>query len=350
MARVFRARDTKLGVDCAVKLLDVPEHLRDDLRSRLRSEAHAMALVQHPHVLRVLDVGSDGPADWIAMELAPGGSLEDQFEAGGPLPPRQAANWHADVLDALHAAHAAGVIHRDVKPSNLLLTADGRVLLADFGIARVVDDPAAQRSTRTGVTMGTMAYMAPEQRVDARGVGPAADQYAVAASLYWVVTGWNPIDLFAADLDSQRWDPVPEPLRAALFRATRYQPAERFTSAAEMARALRDALPALPAASPHARTPLAPRSATQVDHTPRPRPGTLVPTDPDAVTLAPAGSPPPRRWGPALLLLAAVDLRLPPRGRALPVGGPARGGRRPRPRAARPRRRPRARRRGRAGR
>lgn len=107
MARVFRARDTTLGVDCAVKLLDVPDNLRADLRARLRAEAHAMALIRHPHVLRVVDVGTDGDTDWIAMDLAPGGSVEDRFEAGGPLSPRQAAAWHADVLDALQAAHQA---------------------------------------------------------------------------------------------------------------------------------------------------------------------------------------------------------------------------------------------------
>jgi len=310
MARVFRAEDTTLHVPCAVKLLDVPDGMRDQLRARLRAEAHAMALVQHPNVLRVIDVGTEGAVDWIAMDLAPGGSLEDRFEAAGPLPPSEAAELHADVLDALQAAHDAGVIHRDVKPSNLLVGADGRILLADFGIAQVADNPHVMRSTRTGMTMGTMAYMAPEQRMDARGVTPAADQYAVAASLYWLVTGWNPIDLFAAAEDSARWERLPAPLRAPLFRATRYEPTSRFPTAAAMAEALRQAARELPEDAPAVARPARARTPTLVVRDPTPvsvaRP--LTPTDPDAVTALPVtgGAPAGRRWTAPVMLLVAL--------------------------------------------
>ena len=240
-ASVFQARDERLGVDCAVKILSAHrDSLRQSLRRRLRAEARVMAKLRHPHVLPVTDVGEHDGQDFVVMALADGGSLADQLKREGPLPPKRVVEVGLGLLSALHAAHGAGVVHRDVKPQNLLLTGDGRVQLADFGIA-LIDDPEAQRRTRTGVAMGSMAFMAPEQRMDAARVTLAADVYAVGSTLYTLLTNRSPMDLFVAEGDSPRWAAIPRALLPVLFRATRYEVADRFASAADMAEALKRA-------------------------------------------------------------------------------------------------------------
>lgn len=237
-ASVYRARDERLGVDCAVKILSAHrEGLRASLRRRLLAEARIMAKLRHPHVLAVTDVGEHGGRDFVVMALADGGSLADVLKSEGPLAPARAVEVGLQLLSALEAAHGAGVVHRDVKPQNLLLTADGRVQLADFGIA-LIQDAESQRRTRTGVAMGSMAFMAPEQRMDAARVTVAADVYAVGSTLYTLLTNRSPMDLFVADEGSARWEAVPSALLPILFQATRYDAEARFASAAEMAIAL----------------------------------------------------------------------------------------------------------------
>jgi serine/threonine protein kinase len=238
-ASVYRAFDQRLKVECAIKILSRHrEGLQNSLRRRLLAEARIMAKLRHPNVLPVTDVGQHDGRDFIVMALAEGGSLADALRRDGPLPPGRVVEVGLQLLSALEAAHEAGVIHRDVKPQNLLLTADGRVQLADFGIA-LIEDPEEQRRTRTGVAMGSMAFMAPEQRIDAARVTPAADVYAVASTMYTLLTNHSPMDLFVADGTSGRWDHVPRGLLPVLMRATRYAPTDRFESAAEMAVELR---------------------------------------------------------------------------------------------------------------
>ena len=233
MAAVYRAQDTQLGVARAVKLV-LPIQGRASIRRRLRAEARAMARIDHPNILAIHDVGVEDDQDYVVMTLAQGGSLGDRL-AEGPLRAAVAAHLMAQVLDALAAAHGVGIIHRDVKPQNILLDDGGRPLLADFGIALLAHD---DRRTRTGVAMGSIAYMPPEQRLDAARVGPEADVYSCGATLYALVTGSNPVDLFMAEDDSHRYDDVPDALQPVIRKACAPRPADRYATAGEMAQAL----------------------------------------------------------------------------------------------------------------
>jgi hypothetical protein len=242
-ATVFAAEDTLLGVQRAVKVLHGTgsQARRTQLRRRLRAEARAMAGLAHPNILAVHDVGSEGELDFVVMDLASGGSLARWLVQDGPLPPGLALSYMVQVLAALAAAHAAGIVHRDVKPQNILLDGRGRAMLADFGIALLAEDHG--RTTRTGVAMGSLSYMAPEQRLDARSVGVAADLYAAGATLYNLLTDANPVDLFTVTPDDARMAGLPEPIATLILRATRHAPGQRFENAREMARALIDVLP-----------------------------------------------------------------------------------------------------------
>ena len=235
---MYRATDLQLGVDRAIKLIGGGvKRERSSLRRRLKDEARVMARLAHRHVLEVYDVGEDGDVDFVVMRLAGGGSLADELRAKGQLSRGRVIRVGMQMLAALEAAHAQGIVHRDVKPQNLLLDDDGTVLLADFGIA-LIDLPGVFRGTRTGAAMGSLAFMAPEQRVDASRVTAAADIYSVGATLYTLATGRSPMDLFVAGGDSERWWVVAPGLRTVLFRATRYAPEDRYLSATEMAAAL----------------------------------------------------------------------------------------------------------------
>ncbi len=236
-AAVYRARDMVLRVDRAIKVLTAPPAMRAHLRERMQAEARVMATLSHPNVLRVYDVGAFEELDYVVMELAGGGSLHQLAVSRGPLPPTEACGFVLQVLAALAAAHAAGVVHRDVKPQNVLLDGQGTALLADFGIA-LWQHEEEMRTTRAGVAMGSVAFMAPEQRLDARSVTPTADLYAVGASLYELLTGSNPVDLFSASPESPRWLGLEPPLAAFLQRACAQDPEARFEDARSMAEAL----------------------------------------------------------------------------------------------------------------
>ncbi len=232
-ATVWRATDTLLGVSRAVKLLSRRAANSESLRRRLLAEARAMARLEHPNVLRVLDIAAEQDRDYVVMPLASAGSVADYVDSHGPLPPDLALTWMVQVLSALHLAHAHGIVHRDVKPQNILIGDDGTALLADFGIALLAEDQL--RGTRTGVAMGSLAFMAPEQRIDARSVTPAADIYAAGTTLYNLLTAANPVDLFTADADSPRFLGVPPDIAAAIRRAVTYAPGDRFPDARAMA-------------------------------------------------------------------------------------------------------------------
>lgn len=243
-ATVYRAVDRALGVERAVKVLSADLAPGAELRRRLLDEARVMARLEHRHILPIYDVGSDDGRAFVVMALAPSGSLHDRLVRDGPFSPEYAVARMIEVLDALGAAHEAGIVHRDVKPANILLGAEGDALLADFGIALLTTDEG-ERLTRTDVAMGSFSYMPPEQRIDARSVGPAADLYAAGATLYTLVTNMSPVDLFLAERTSPRWSPVAPALRALIARATRLLPGERYPTAAAFADALRAVLPEL---------------------------------------------------------------------------------------------------------
>ncbi|MGW2599054.1 serine/threonine-protein kinase [Streptomyces klenkii] len=216
MGVVWRARDEVLDRDVAVKEVRAPVGLLDhevrQLYVRLEREARAAARIAHPHVVTVFDVASDEGRPWIVMELVRGLSLADALETEGPLPPAHAARIGAGVLSALRGAHAAGVLHRDVKPGNVLLANDGRVVLTDFGIATVEGSSAL---TRTGELVGSPEFLAPERALG-NPPGPASDLWSLGVTLYAAVEGVSPfrqdtpLSTMRAVVDQQ----LPAPVRA----------------------------------------------------------------------------------------------------------------------------------------
>ncbi|MGE5126384.1 MAG: serine/threonine-protein kinase, partial [Betaproteobacteria bacterium] len=160
MAVVYRARDPALERDVALKILP-PEFLHEPtFAERFRQEARVAARLEHPHVLPVHAFGIEQGRPWMAMRLVSGGSLADRLQRG-PLPKAQTVAVLGEVASALDYAHARGVVHRDVKPANVLLDEGGRAYLADFGIARLLEGSSV--ATQTGLVVGTPSYMAPEQ-------------------------------------------------------------------------------------------------------------------------------------------------------------------------------------------
>jgi len=250
MASVYRAWDSRLRVWRAIKIL-LPEYSRrKKLRRRFQNEAETMARIQHRHVVSVFDVGVDEAVPYIVMEVALGGCLIDWVHRHGPMPPRMAVDVIIQVCKGIGAAHDIGVIHRDIKPHNVLITHRGVCMVTDFGIAQM-DEGASM--TKTGSVMGTLGYMAPEQRTDAKNVDVRADVYGIGATLYKLLTGGAVADLFLAEHDATMLDGVPDGLAPVLLKATRYKPADRHGSVADLAKALHAArkdLPATPASTP----------------------------------------------------------------------------------------------------
>jgi serine/threonine protein kinase len=192
MGRVWRAHDEVLHRAVAIKELTaalyVSEGDRERLLARTRAEARAAARINHSAVVTVHDVLEHDGRPWIVMELVEGYSLADAVKERGRVEPAEAARIGLWVLRALRAAHSAGVLHRDVKPGNVLIGHDGRVLLTDFGIAQIEGDTTI---TRTGEVVGSVDYLAPE-RVRGHDPGPASDLWALGATLYTAVEGRSP--------------------------------------------------------------------------------------------------------------------------------------------------------------
>lgn len=243
IATVYRVRDTRLQVERAIKLLHARHAQRADIRARFEREAVAMARIRHPRVSVVHEIGEEAGRLFLVLDLEEGGSLWDHVERFGPLTPRQAATVCLEVLEGLGAAHAVGIVHRDVKPQNVLLTRDGHARITDFGVAHL--DTGQQGLTRTGSLMGTLAYMAPEQLEDARTVDARADIYSVGAMIFALFTGDTPWPLCDTS-DPAVFEGVPAGLRPIVQRAVEARPADRYPDATAMAEALRGAIPSLP--------------------------------------------------------------------------------------------------------
>ncbi|MFC7590905.1 serine/threonine-protein kinase [Nonomuraea antimicrobica] len=193
MGTVWRAMDELLQQEVAVKEVRLPPDLdeaeRAELAGRTMREARAAAALRaHPSIVTVHDVVLDDGRPWIVMELVRGRSLDRVIRDDGPLPPPRVAEIGLRMIDALAAAHASGILHRDVKPANVMLTDDGRVLLTDFGIATIAGDAAI---TQTGLLTGSPGYIAPE-RLRGEDDGPLADLWALGATLYAAVEGSPP--------------------------------------------------------------------------------------------------------------------------------------------------------------
>jgi serine/threonine protein kinase len=221
MGVVWKAVDEVLGREVAVKELrtytDAAGPELAALQLRMQREARAAARVRHPGVIAVHDIAQVDGRPLIVMELVDGPSLDDVLRERGPLDPGEAAGIGAKVMDALAAAHRAGVLHRDVKPGNILLDRTGRVVLTDFGIA-TMDDPgdgSATHLTRSGELVGSLDYLAPE-RAQGADPGPASDIWALGATLYAAVEGSSPFRRTStfSTLTAIVSEPLPEPRRA----------------------------------------------------------------------------------------------------------------------------------------
>ncbi|MFD4870633.1 serine/threonine-protein kinase [Streptomyces sp. NPDC058412] len=245
MGVVWRARDEVLARDVAVKEVRAPAGLDpaelQRMYRRLEREAWAAARVSHRGVVTVYDVASEDGRPWIVMELVRGLSLADVLEAEGPMSPQRAAHIGEQVLSALRSAHDAGVLHRDVKPGNVLIANDGRVVLGDFGIASLEGSSAI---TMTGEVVGSPEFLAPERALG-RDPGPGSDLWSLGVMLYAAVEGVTPfrqatpLDTLRAVVDAEL--PPPRragPLEPVLEGLLRKDPAERLP-AAEAARMLR---------------------------------------------------------------------------------------------------------------
>src|SRR5690348_785373 len=193
MATIYRAVDLRMGRTVAVKILREVYSSDPKFVTRFQREARAASALQHPNIVQVFDYGQSGDSYYIAMEFIEGADLRRYLKKHGMLSNERAIEIAHDVALGLGAAHKRGIVHRDVKPQNVMLNDDGLVKLTDFGIASVYKDVDAERLTTTGMTLGTVQYYAPEQ---AQGeiVTPAADIYALGIVMYEMLTGRTPFD------------------------------------------------------------------------------------------------------------------------------------------------------------
>src|SRR5215213_1062800 len=341
MASVWEAHDELLDRPVAIKVLAT--HLSEDERARRRFAREARTaggLSAHPHVVTVYDVAEHDGRAFIVRELLRGGTVADRIKSGRRIDRAQALEWLRDAADALDAAHAAGIVHRDVKPGNLLLDSQGRLAIADFGIARLALE---DQITQTGQVLGTAAYIAPEQAMGAPAT-PASDRYSLAVVAFELLTGSKPFraEGFAAQARAHVEEPpppasvrdhrLPAAVDAVLDRGLAKAPEDRWPTATAMVQALDDALGAdrtaptraLPT-DPEARraaaaaAPLARRAA-------RSDGGGVAPPRGRRGAAPPPASPPPdaaggRRRGPVLLAALVAFVALCGGAAALLLGG-----------------------------
>jgi serine/threonine-protein kinase len=248
MATVYLARDLKHDRPVALKVLH-PELAASLGPDRFLREIKLAARLQHPHIMSVLDSGESGGHLWFTMPYIEGESLRDRLVRERQLPVPDAVRLTRETALALDFAHRHGVVHRDVKPENILLV-DGQALVADFGIARALDAAGTPQLTETGMSIGTPAYMSPEQAVGDKGIDARSDIYSLGTVLYEMLAGETPFAAPTAQATiARRFTESPRPLRlvretvpeavaAAVARALAKSPADRFATAAEFARAL----------------------------------------------------------------------------------------------------------------
>ena len=242
MAIVYLARDRELGRPVALKVL--ADTLADDaqIRQRFVREARLAARLSHPNVVRVYDAGEEGGRPYIVMECVDGESVAELLRREGAQAPDRVADLGAQACAGLEHAHRAGLVHRDVKPANLLLAEDGTLKVADFGIAHAV---GGTRVTEVGTVLGTAAYLPPEQALG-EPVTPASDLYSLGTCLYELLAGEPPFEpetlgaLFSRREAGppRRLEGVPPRLDAAIMRCLERDPKDRPASAAELARLL----------------------------------------------------------------------------------------------------------------
>jgi beta-lactam-binding protein with PASTA domain len=256
MATVYRALDLRLDRPVAVKVMHPTLAEDADFVSRFTREAKSAARLSHPNVVAVFDQGSDGGVVFLVMEYIDGATLRDLLRERGRLSARQSLDVMAPVLAALEAAHGAGIVHRDIKPENVLIAVDGRIKVADFGLARAIAD--ANLTATTGLLIGTAAYLAPEQ-IEHGTADPRTDLYAAGIMLYELLTGRppyvgaTPMAVVFKHVHEQVPAPslvrpeVPRQIDALVLDATQREPADRPPTAGELLEQLQAAARTLPA-------------------------------------------------------------------------------------------------------
>ena len=273
MGKVFKAHDTRLGRDVALKLIRPERLAHPAAMARFDQEMKALGKLDHPHVVRAFDASQVGDAHFVVMEYIDGADLTRVVKARGPLPVAEACEYARQAALGLQHAYENGLVHRDVKPSNLIATRDGKtVKLVDLGLARLSDETADGRVTQEGYVLGTPDFLAPEQARDPAGVDTRADVYALGATLFYLLTGRVPYDAATPaeklvrhltdpppDLSLLRPDAPPE-LERVVHWCLAKRPAARPQTPAELAAALQPfaggaaavVVPAVPAAAPTA--------------------------------------------------------------------------------------------------
>ena len=252
MGQIYVAEDRELGRKVAIKVLDDRFAGNEQLRERFKREALTAArLSGHPHVVTIFDVGESQGRPFIVMEYLPGGTLGDRTRKG-PVEPADALSWLGQAAAGLDAAHELGIVHRDVKPPNLLFDARDELVVADFGIARVADDTLTGM-TAAGTVLGTAGYLAPEQALG-KPATPASDRYALGVVGYELLTGGRPFERQSETAEaaahihepvppaSERQVGLPRGIDGVFDRALAKDPGERYSTGADFVSALQSAL------------------------------------------------------------------------------------------------------------
>jgi WD40 repeat protein len=247
MGVVYKGKQVKLNRLVALKMILAGSHAGEEDLARFRTEAEAIARLQHPNIVQVFEVGEHEGKPFFSLEFCPGGSLDKDL-GGTPLRPRKAASLVETLALAMQAAHRRGIVHRDLKPANVLLLRDGTPKITDFGLAKKLDEAG---QTASGAVMGTPSYMAPEQASGkSKEIGPATDVYALGAILYECLTGRPPFKA-ATPLDTilqvvadapvpptQLNAQVPPDLETICLKCLQKDPRQRYASAAKLAKDL----------------------------------------------------------------------------------------------------------------
>ncbi len=309
MAAVYKALDLKLNRIVALKILRDSYASDPQFLARFKREAQQAASLNHPNIVRVFDVGDDGDIHYIVMEYVEGQSLKEVIQAEAPMPTARALEIGAEICDAIGYSHSTGLIHRDIKPQNILMDRSGRVKVTDFGIAKSTN---AVTLTEAGITLGTVHYFSPEQ-AKGQPVLPQSDIYSIGIVLFEMLTGQipfdsdNPVALAMKHIDERppslrRYNPqVPAVVEQIVLRTLAKDPIQRYPTAEALARALRgvEAQAEQGTMAVRPATPLPNPNQTQVRR-PAPAPAPNYPdygatADPYAPQSRPVGPPVPRQ-------------------------------------------------------
>jgi beta-lactam-binding protein with PASTA domain/predicted Ser/Thr protein kinase len=307
MAEVWRGYDRTLNRTVAIKTL-LPQFARDaSFVGRFRREAQAAARLNHPGIVSVYDSGTDGETPYIVMQFIEGRTLADYLASGKTIPPMKATQVAKEIAEALAAAHAEGVIHRDIKPANVMVTRDGKVLVMDFGIARLISGP--ETAPQTSAVLGTASYLSPEQ-AQGQSVDARTDIYALGVVLYEMLTGRppftgdSPMAIAYKQVNATPEAPssvnrdVPPELDAVVMRALSKNPANRYQTGQEFA----DDLERARTGGQVMATPLLPAAGEATQVISRPQPTSVLPPHQDE----PGGSR--KAWAGALIAIVIMAL------------------------------------------